>query len=149
MPGMKINPDESIDFSVTEEEQQAIDDFFKMLEGYVFHPEIADVFPKAGMACALCRYAIDLVKPLAAIDSEVEYKSRQIEIQGRLSRALAATYKASSLFDLPEFTSHLASLNKMAGRTAEARRLEIVYAEKQAMWRPSRLDQILYHWLRY
>jgi hypothetical protein len=87
--------------------------------------------PKAGMACALCRYAIDLVAPLVAIETDAEYMSRQEEIQSRLNRALAATYKASSLYNLPAFTHHLASFNDMAGRTAEAQRLNALYAKKQ------------------
>src|SRR5258705_13261992 len=76
--------------------------------------------PKAGMACALCRYAIDLVAPLVAIETDAEYMARQEEIPSRLNRALAATYKASSLYNLPAFTHHLASFNDMAGGTPSA-----------------------------
>jgi hypothetical protein len=149
LPGMTVNTDGSIDFTITDEEQQAVDSFFQMLEGYKLHPEIADVMPKAGMACALCRYAIDLVAPLIAIETDAEYMSKQAEIQSRLNRALAATYKASSLYNLPAFTHHLASFNDMAGRTAEAQRLNALYAKKQATWTPSQLDQLLLNWLEH
>jgi hypothetical protein len=44
---------------------------------------------------------------------------------------LAATYKASSLCNLPAFTHHLASFNDRAGRTAEGQRLNALYAKKQ------------------
>jgi hypothetical protein len=149
LPGVKGNPDSSMDSSITDEEQQAIDAFFKPLEGYVFHPEIADMMPKAGTACALCRYAIDLVTPLTRIDDEAEYNQRREEIMNRLNKALAATYKATSLYNLPEFTRHLASFSEMAGRTAEGERLSKLFSEQQAMWKPNQLDKLLLKWLEY
>ena len=148
LPGVQRNIDGSIEFSITDDEQRAIDSFFRMLDGYSFHPEIADTMPKAGMACALCRYAIDIVMPHTSIETEAEYKTNKGALIEALNRATAATLKATTLYDLPEFTRHLAAFNDMAGRTAEAQRLKARYAQQQAEWQPSQLDTLLLQWLQ-
>jgi hypothetical protein len=38
---MTVNTDGGIDFTITDEEQQAVDSFFRRLEGYKIHLEIA------------------------------------------------------------------------------------------------------------
>ena len=42
LPGIHPQTDGSIDFSFSDDEQCAVDSFFKLLEDYRFYPEIAE-----------------------------------------------------------------------------------------------------------
>lgn len=147
LPGIQANSDGTIDFSVTDEEQREVDSFFKLLEDYRFHPEIAPIIPKAGTAFALCRFAIGLVINLPDPDTEAEYRAVAAEIQDGIFRALAAVYKALSIYPTPIFTHHLISFNEMAGRKSESARLRELKREQDSEWKPTQLDSLFVSWL--
>jgi hypothetical protein len=149
LPGAQRNPDGTIELSLTDEEQRAVDALFKMFEGQKFHPEIADIMPLAVTACALSRHSIVLVIPIIAIDTEAEFSRQRSEITIILDKAIAACFKATRLYHLPIFTHHLASSNEMAGHTAEAMKLKKQHEQQQAAWKPSELDQLLLKWLEH
>jgi len=148
LPGIVLLSDGTIDFEFSADEQTTVDSFFKFLEAYQFHPEIAESMPRAATAFALCRHAIDLALSLPDVETPEELHAKAIQITSILSRVLAALYKAQCLYPTAVFTYQLIHANKLAGRTVEADRLQRLRREQEATWRPSQLDQLFISWLQ-
>lgn len=147
LPGIQTNQDGTIEFSITEEEQRSVDSFFKLLEDYRFHPEIAPMMPKLGTAFSLCHFAAQLVINLPDPETDEECRAAANEIRDGLLRALAAGYKALCIYPTPIFTRHLIYFNEMARRKSEAVRLRQLKLEQDTSWTPSQLDELFVSWL--
>ena len=147
LPGVKFNRDGSMEFELTEEEMREVDQFLIPLKQYKFHPEIADILPKAATACALSKYASGLIVSLTFITSEKEYEARKPEVMATLNRAIAAGLKAVSLYELPQLAKNLASYYEIAGRRKEMKQWQALYQKRKATWTPSQLDELLLKWL--
>ena len=147
LPGIQPESDGSIDFSISDDEAQEVSSFFRLLEDYSFHPEIAESIPRLVTAFALCRYSIQLACSLPDPETPEEYQLKSQEITATLMLILAALYKALSIYPTPLFTYHLIHANKLAGRSSEVERLREVKSQQDAKWKPTQLDDLFKTWL--
>jgi len=137
-PGVALQPDGTIDFTLTPEEARAADAALAEFKGYVVHPDHADQVRNGTIAVALSHYARDLIY---AHEAEMSTSTRAR--QKVLSKAIAAVWKASSLSPLPIYVFHRASFFRMLGRQDEAKRLYSTFVKQQAGFRPDQVDQHL------
>jgi hypothetical protein len=95
--GIKENNNGNLSFDLTIEENQAVDDFFKMYDGYGIHKDYADELKAASIAKALSNYAKEqCAKYIASHEEEC------------ISKAVASVTKAYSIYPLPIFFYDLA-----------------------------------------
>jgi len=141
-PGVALQPDGTIDFTLTPEEARAADAALAEFKGYVVHPDYADRIRNGTVAVALSHYARDLIH---AHQSKIASANRQVsgKLQSVLAKAIAAVWKASSLSPLPIFTFHRASFLRMLGREDEAKRLYASFLKQQAAFQPDQVDEHL------
>jgi hypothetical protein len=141
-PGIALQADGSIDFTLTPEESRVTDAALAEFKDYLVLKKYSDRIRNGTIAVALSRYAKDLI---------FAHQSELANADGRLSRdletvvakAVAAVWKASSLSPLPIFTFHHAFYLGMLGRAEEAKRLYATFIKQQAAFRPDQVDQYL------
>jgi hypothetical protein len=118
--GVKENSNGTIEFALTEEEQEQIDRTLDLFKDWRFHPEAAERVQHGIMAVALSKYAGTLVSRVNVLE-EAEYKAKWLEIKSDLEKSVAATLKAYSLCRLPIFIYQRACFMEMLGYTASWR----------------------------
>jgi hypothetical protein len=137
-PGVTLQPDGTIDFTLTPEEARAADAALAEFKGYVVHPDYADRIRNGTIAVALSHYARDLINA-----NETEMAASAPVRQKVLTKAIAAVWKASSLSSLPIYMFHRASFFLMLGQQDEAKRLYGTFVKQQTAFRPDEVDQHL------
>jgi len=133
--GFKKDKEGNFTFDLTEEEQQEVENTFKMFEGYKAHPDVVEDIQKGATAFALSNYAREQV-----IMSEI--KSQKENREKLLEKAIAAIAKAYSIYQLPIYIYDLACLMEMVGRMDEARHTFRDFLEKQSQFKPKQFDEI-------
>jgi curved DNA-binding protein CbpA len=151
LPGVKVNQDGTIEFSLTDEEAWRADLALNTLKGVLLHPEAVDRVPHGMVANALSRYAkelfMDLDKNFGMLDSsESEFKPNWNTVHitlGTLEKAVAAFLKAYCLSPLPIFLYHIAAFTEFLGETEQSKNFFSLFIERQAEFRPDSLDKVL------
>jgi len=134
--GFKRDKKGNLTFRLTDEEQQAVEDAFKMFEGYEVRPDAIDDLQKATTAFALSNYARKQV-----IISQI--KSQKKDREKLLNKAIGAIAKAYSIYQLPIYIYDLACFMEMVGRMDKARHIFRDFLEKQSQFKPKQLDKSL------
>ena len=95
--GISQDNNGNLSFELTEDEEQAVEDLFKVFEGYGIHKDYADELKAASIAKALADYA-------------KEQCAKYITSQNHESilKAIASISKAYSIYPLPIFIYDLA-----------------------------------------
>jgi len=141
-PGVKINADETIDFTLTNEEASAADLALHQFKDIFVHPEVAEKVRNGTIAVALCRYAKNLLAEDKTTGGECIRDNRST-IQKTLEKAVAAVWKSYSLCPLPIFLYHRAAFLQMLGMKNEARRLFALFLIKQSEFKMDEIDKLL------
>ena len=131
-PGVKENPDGTIDFSLTDDEAREADLALQAFKGVLVHPDAADQLRNGTIAVALCRYAKDLVTQRYVEAEDTEDRARWSAVREAVAKAVAAVWKSYSLFPLPIFLYHRASFLQMLKMEDEARQLFGEFLRKQS-----------------
>jgi len=139
-PGVKINADGAIDFTLTKEEASAADLALHQFKDVFVHPEVAEKVRNGTIAVALCRYATNLI---ADCDETTGAEYNWSTIQKTLEKAVAAVWKSYSLCPLPIFLYHRAAFLQMLGVKTKARRLFALFLTKQSEFKMDQIDKLL------
>jgi len=131
--GFKRDKEGNLIFDLTEEEQQEVENTFKMFEGYSAHPGAVDDIQKGTTALALSNYAKEQVV-ISEMESQKEYREKLLE------KAIAATAKAYSIYQLPIYLYDLACFMEMACRVDESKQAFRDFLKKQSEFKPTQLD---------
>lgn len=134
LQGIEKNKEENFTVYLTEEEKQAIDDIFKMFEGYGIHRDYTDDFQKGTIAYALSMYAKEQV-----MKSETESKKENRKIM--LDKAIAAIMKAYNIYDLPIYIYDMACFMEMADRIDISRNGFREFIKKESEYEPRHIDE--------
>ena len=134
--GFERDKDGNLIFNLTEEEQQEVENTFKLFEGYKVHPDAVDDIQKGTIAFALSNYAKELV-----VISEME--SQRENREKLLDKAMAATAKAYSFYQLPIYLYDLACFMEMGSIIDESKQLFRDFLKKQSNFKPTQLDVLL------
>jgi len=144
-PGIKQNPDGTIEFKLSNEEAQAADRALMAFKGMAVHQDAADKVRNGTIAVALSHYANDLVFMNCSIETtEAEDRANWPTIQKALKKAVAAVWKSYSLFPLPVFLYHRASFLAILGMRDEARKLFASFLIEQSKFKMDQIDKILF-----
>ena len=135
LPGVIRDPDGTLRFEFTEEEQEAVKREFSQFKGpdgepLLVHPEVHDELQNALTARGLWFYADDQVQEIAIAES------RNPEA---LYNAAAALAKAYSLYPLPLFLRYFSLLLRKMGEPARADRALAEWRESKPTFKPSQL----------
>ena len=133
--GFKRDKDGNLTFDLTAEEQQEVENTFKMFEGYKAHPDVVDDIQKGTTAFALSNYAKQQIV-MSEIESQKENHKKLLE------KAIASIAKAYSIYQLPIYIYDLACFMEMVGRMDEARHAFRDFLEKQSQFKPKQLDEL-------
>jgi hypothetical protein len=143
-PGVKLNSDGSIDFSLTDEEIIEVEIAMKMFQGYAVHPDVFEKVRNGTTAAALSKYACNLINYLNLdFISKLEYKSKWNVIKPTLEKAIASEWKAYSLYPLPIFLYHRGFFMFIYGKKREAKELFKLFIEKQIAFNPDEVDKLI------
>jgi hypothetical protein len=141
-PGVKENSNGTIEFSLSDEEQRAIDRTIDLFKDVRVHPEAAERVQYGIMAVALSKYAEEMVSRLSFIE-QVEYKSKWPAAKADLENSVAAVWKAYSLCQLPIFVYHRACYMEMLGYRKEARKLFASFLSAQSAFKSDTISGVL------
>jgi hypothetical protein len=142
-PGIKQQPDGSIEFTLTDEEAGAADSALKAFADVLVHPEVADRVRNGTIAVALSRYARQLVLEHCTGIAESDYKSKWPVIRATLEKAVAAEWKSYSLCALPIFLYHRACFLQMLNVIDESKKLFVEFLKKHSEFSAAGVDQAL------
>ena len=141
LPGIEEQANGQISFTLTDEEDAQVRNFFKMMQDsaqeneqgtWHIHPEAH----KATTAFALILYAQDQVILAEMADKGVVDKNLCFR------KALAAALKAYSLHSLPIYMFDIGCIYDMLGDTASAQGAFRSFLESQRKFQPSDIDNI-------
>ena len=141
LPGIELHADGQISFTLTDEEEAEVNNFFRMLkdssqeseQGMLYiHPDAH----KAMTAWALIGYAQREVGLAESADK------RGIDKDLCFRKALAAASKAYSLHSLPIYMFDMGCLFEMLGDTASAQGAFTSFLESQGKFKASDVDNI-------
>ncbi len=141
-PGITENGDGTISFSLTDEEQHAIDHQFTYFKDIYIHPDAAERVQHGIMAVALSDYAKDLVRARIVI-SEEERKAKWPEVRTDIEKAIAAMWKAYSLSPLPIYLYHRGSFLAMLGVHEDAHKLFTLFVKEQSTFNVDDINKAL------
>jgi hypothetical protein len=142
-PGVKENPDGTIDFTLTDEEAREADRALLMFKDVLVHPDAADQIRNGTIAVALCRYALDLVADSYADAKDTDDNAKWAQVNDASIKAVAASWKAYSLSPLPIFLYHRASFYQMLNMSDKARPLFSAFLKKQADFHTDQITGVL------
>jgi hypothetical protein len=131
--GFKKDKEGNLTFDLTEEEQQEVENTFKIFEGYYVHPDYVDDIQKGTTALALSNYAKEQVV-ISQMESQKENRKRLLE------KAISATTKAYSIYPLPIYLYDLACFLEMVGKTVESKHAFRDFLKKQSEFKFKQLD---------
>ena len=135
LPGIRIGKGDIV-FNFTEEEQKEIERAFEMFKDYKVHPDFADTLQNGGTARALSFYA-----HTQAMDAEFEDEEKEKE--KLFEKALAASIKAYSTYQLPIYLYDTAFYMSKIGEDEAAKYMFEKFLNKQAEYKPNDFDDIL------
>lgn len=135
LPGLTRDEEGNLAFELTEEEQQAIENTFKIFEGYGVHRDYADDIQKGTMAMALSNYAREQVM-MCKMESQRKNRIKLLE------KAIAAATKAYSFYQLPIYTYDLACFMEMSGRMDVAKGVFTLFLKQQLDYKPKQIDEL-------
>jgi hypothetical protein len=142
-PGVRENRDGTIDFSLTDEEAERADLALQAFKDLLVHREVADKVRNGTIAVALSRYARELVSTHCVGIEESEFKSKWPDIKKALEKAVASVWKSYSLYPLPIFLYHRASLLGLLGIKDESKYLYALFLKKQNEFEMDQVDKTL------
>ncbi len=142
-PGVKENPDGTIEFSLTDEEAREADLALRTFEGVLVHPEAAERVRSGTIAVALSHYARDLVNTHCVGLTEEQFSSNWSGIRSVLIKAVAAVWKSFSLCPLPIFLYYRAAFLQMLGLGEQSRYLFALFLKKHSEFRAGQIDKLL------
>ena len=141
-PGVKVNTNGTIDFSLTAEERLEVDLAFQAFKGLYAHPDYSEKITNGIRAVALSRYAKNLVDVHIGVTKK-EFKSNWSAIQRDLEKAVAAVWKSYSLYPLPIFLYHRAVLLPSLGLRDESLKLFALFLKEHAEFKMDQMDKLL------
>jgi hypothetical protein len=133
--GFEENEKGESSFTLTEEEQREVQHAFELFEGYKINPDVADDIQKGTTAMALSDYANEQVL-ISRMESQKQNRERLLE------KAIAATIKAFSIYQLPIYLYDLACFMEMIGKVNESKDVFRSFLEKQSNFKPADLDML-------
>lgn len=136
LPGFKRDEKGNLTFDLTEEEQQEVENTFKMFEGGLFRSDVANDMQNGITAFALSNYVTRQVM-MSEMESQKENREKI------LVKAIAAIVKAYSFYELPIYIYDLACFMEMAGRIDVARDIFRDFLKKQTEFKPGQIDELL------
>jgi len=140
LPGITYDEHGNMKFSLTDEEQQAIQqtfDYFKKPdEKFYVSPEYVDEMRNALYSQALMSYAREQITA-SDFDSQKEHKQKFIE------KAIAAIGKAYTFYPLPIYLYDLASFMEMYGNLEAKKNIFLDFLKSQADYKPTKIGEIL------
>jgi hypothetical protein len=142
-PGVKLNAEGTIDFTLTNEEANAADLALQGFKDVLVHPEVAEKVRNGTIAVALCHYAKNLIAVHCAGLTETEYKNDWDIIEETLEKAVAAVWKSYSLCPIPIFLYHRACFLQMLGLKNESRELYSSFLRQYAEYKTDQVDKSL------
>jgi tetratricopeptide (TPR) repeat protein len=140
LPGFSHDEYGNLKYSLTEEEQRAVQDMFDSLKrpGGEFYvkEEYADEITKAMGSQALMFYAKEQI-------TACRFHSNKNEKQKCLEKAIAAIGKAYSFYPLPIYLYDLASFMEMAGNKEAAKNTFREFLKSQSEYKPTKIGEML------
>jgi len=145
LPGITRLADSSLQISLTDEEEQAVQRHLNQIHTYAteesggaevrVHPELARVLEAQG----LWSYAQDVIKPL-------QFDGPAIPTTADLSKGIAALTKAYSLCSYPILLKDLGDAFRIAGKGLMANRLDHEFSANSLRFQTSQLYQMFLDW---
>jgi len=135
LPGIDKDLKGTITFSLTDEEQQEVQEALDSCKRYVLKEEFAEEIQYGMMSNALSLYAGKQI-----MISEVNSKNNKDDL---LDKAIASISKAYSFCPLPIYLYDLAYFLEMRGRQKEANDTFMLFLKQQELFNPNQVQQIV------
>ena len=142
-PGVQKRANGEITFSLTEEEARETDLALSAFKGLLVHPEAAERVRNGTIAAALSRYAKDLITTHCLDVTESEYETNRRAIEDVIEKAVAAEWKAFSLYPLPVFLYHRACFLRMLGISDESKLLFASFLRRHSEFEMDDVDKAI------
>jgi hypothetical protein len=142
-PGVRENPDGTIEFELTEEEVREADRAFALFKGRVVHGDAAELIRNGTIAVTLSRYAKDLMSLNGDGGTDSDGMAHLPEVSARIEKAVAAMWKAYSLNPMPVYLYHRACYLKMLGMGRESQHLFEMFLKQQPEFKTDEISQLL------
>ena len=132
--GIEKDKNGNLNFTLTEEEEQEVENTSKMFEVYALYPDFVDSIQNGSIAFALSNYAQSQVA-MSEWPSNNENRKKFIE------KAIASTSKAYSYYQLPIYLYDLACFMEFRGEADESKQLFSEFLKKQSEFKPNQIDE--------
>jgi hypothetical protein len=142
-PGVTQREDGTIEFTLTDDEVEAINCTMSNFDDVLIHPDAVERISQGTTAVALSRYAKDLVNLHSSPQTKEEYRRDWPVIEIDLRKAVAAVWKSYGMCQLPIYVYHRALYLKMLGTHHESSRLFALFLKKQNEFKPDAIDEVL------